>query len=69
MTGALRPFRFGVVAPVMTDMSAWRDGVRRIADQGCATVLVADVPGWQPSPTRKDPSSSAPQWRSSRGRT
>jgi len=29
-----RPFRFGVVAPVMTDMKAWRDHVRRIADAG-----------------------------------
>lgn len=49
MTEALRPFRFGVVAPVTTDMSAWREQVRRIADQGYGTILMPDVPGWQPS--------------------
>src|SRR6476619_114992 len=45
-----RPFRFGVVAPVMTDMRAWRDHVRRIADTGYSTLLMPDVPQWQPAP-------------------
>ena len=44
-----RPFRFGVVAPV-DDVKAWRDEVRRIADLGYSTVLMPDVPGWQPAP-------------------
>jgi len=43
-------FRFGVVTPVMSDQELWRDQVRRIADQGYSTVLVPDVPGWQPAP-------------------
>ena len=43
-------FRFGVVAPVLGDMAAWRDRVRRIADQGYSTLLMPDVPGWQPAP-------------------
>ena len=30
-TGGARPFRFGVVAPLRTDLPAWRDQVRRIA--------------------------------------
>ncbi len=29
-----RPFRFGVVAPLRTDLPTWRDRVRRIADGG-----------------------------------
>ena len=45
-----RPFRFGVVAPVQTDMPAWRDRVRRIADSGYSTLLMPDVPDWQPAP-------------------
>lgn len=45
-----QPFRFGVVAPVLTDMAAWCDQVRRIGDQGYSTVLMPDVPGWQPAP-------------------
>jgi alkanesulfonate monooxygenase SsuD/methylene tetrahydromethanopterin reductase-like flavin-dependent oxidoreductase (luciferase family) len=45
-----RPFRFGVVAPVMTDMPTWRDRVRRIADLGYSTLLMPDVPLWQPAP-------------------
>ncbi len=44
------PFRFGVVAPIGADLPAWRDQVRRIADQGYATLLVPDVPAWQPAP-------------------
>jgi alkanesulfonate monooxygenase SsuD/methylene tetrahydromethanopterin reductase-like flavin-dependent oxidoreductase (luciferase family) len=45
-----RPFRFGVVAPVMTDLRTWRDRVRRIADLGYSTLLMPDVPQWQPAP-------------------
>ncbi|MET9272086.1 LLM class flavin-dependent oxidoreductase [Kribbella sp. NPDC003557] len=44
-----RPFRFGVVAPVGSDLSAWRDRVRRIADSGYSTFLMPDVPTWQPA--------------------
>ncbi|TCC36966.1 LLM class flavin-dependent oxidoreductase [Kribbella sindirgiensis] len=44
-----RPFRFGVVAPVGDDLSAWRDRVRRIADLGYSTLLMPDVPTWQPT--------------------
>ena len=33
-TGGARPLRFGVVAPIRTDLPAWRDQVRRIADSG-----------------------------------
>ena len=45
-----RPFRFGVVCPITTDLRAWRDRVRRIADSGYSTLLMPDVPGWQPAP-------------------
>jgi alkanesulfonate monooxygenase SsuD/methylene tetrahydromethanopterin reductase-like flavin-dependent oxidoreductase (luciferase family) len=45
-----RPFRFGVVAPLTTDLPAWRDHVRRIADSGYSTLLMPDVPQWQPAP-------------------
>jgi alkanesulfonate monooxygenase SsuD/methylene tetrahydromethanopterin reductase-like flavin-dependent oxidoreductase (luciferase family) len=44
------PLRFGVVTPVTTNLAAWRDDVRRIADHGYSTVLMPDVPGWQPAP-------------------
>jgi alkanesulfonate monooxygenase SsuD/methylene tetrahydromethanopterin reductase-like flavin-dependent oxidoreductase (luciferase family) len=43
-------FRFGVVCPVMTDLRTWRDQVRRIADSGYSTLLMPDVPEWQPAP-------------------
>jgi alkanesulfonate monooxygenase SsuD/methylene tetrahydromethanopterin reductase-like flavin-dependent oxidoreductase (luciferase family) len=46
----MRPFRFGVVAPLATDLPAWRDRVRRIADSGYSTLLMPDVPQWQPAP-------------------
>lgn len=49
-TGATRRFRFGVVAPVRTDLSTWRDQARRIADSGYSTLLMPDVPRWQPAP-------------------
>jgi alkanesulfonate monooxygenase SsuD/methylene tetrahydromethanopterin reductase-like flavin-dependent oxidoreductase (luciferase family) len=45
-----RPFRFGVVAPVRTDLPTWLDRVRRIADCGYATLLMPDFPLLQPSP-------------------
>jgi alkanesulfonate monooxygenase SsuD/methylene tetrahydromethanopterin reductase-like flavin-dependent oxidoreductase (luciferase family) len=48
--GMTRPFRFGVVAPVEPDLGTWPDRVRRIADPGYSTLLMPDVPGWQPSP-------------------
>jgi alkanesulfonate monooxygenase SsuD/methylene tetrahydromethanopterin reductase-like flavin-dependent oxidoreductase (luciferase family) len=49
-TGEARPLRFGVVAPIRTNLPAWRDQVRRIADSGYSTVLMPDVPQWQPAP-------------------
>jgi alkanesulfonate monooxygenase SsuD/methylene tetrahydromethanopterin reductase-like flavin-dependent oxidoreductase (luciferase family) len=49
-TGAARPLRFGVVAPIRTELSAWRDQVRRIADSGYSTLLMPDVQQWQPAP-------------------
>jgi alkanesulfonate monooxygenase SsuD/methylene tetrahydromethanopterin reductase-like flavin-dependent oxidoreductase (luciferase family) len=49
-TGATRAFRFGVVAPLTTDLPTWRDRVRRIADSGYSTLLMPDVPHWQPAP-------------------
>src|SRR5258706_762136 len=49
-TGGARPFRFGVVAPIQTDLRAWRDQVRRIADSGYSTLLMPDVQQWQPAP-------------------
>jgi alkanesulfonate monooxygenase SsuD/methylene tetrahydromethanopterin reductase-like flavin-dependent oxidoreductase (luciferase family) len=45
-----RPFRFGVVAPLATDLPTWRDRVHRIADSGYSTLLMPDVPRWQPAP-------------------
>ncbi|MFN2560772.1 MAG: LLM class flavin-dependent oxidoreductase [Jatrophihabitans sp.] len=48
-TGGTRAFRFGVVAPVSTDLRTWRDRVRRIADAGYSTLLMPDVPRWQPA--------------------
>jgi alkanesulfonate monooxygenase SsuD/methylene tetrahydromethanopterin reductase-like flavin-dependent oxidoreductase (luciferase family) len=47
---ATSAFRFGVVAPITKDVPAWRDGVRRIADAGYSTLLMPDVPRWQPAP-------------------
>lgn len=49
-TGGTRPFRFGVVAPLTTDLPTWRDRVGRIADSGYSTLLMPDVPKWQPAP-------------------
>jgi alkanesulfonate monooxygenase SsuD/methylene tetrahydromethanopterin reductase-like flavin-dependent oxidoreductase (luciferase family) len=47
--GALA-FRFGIVAPFLSDLATWRDRVRRIADHGYSTVLMPDFPQLQPSP-------------------
>src|SRR6195256_2857730 len=49
-TGKARALRFGVVAPLTTDMPTWRDRVRRVADSGYSTLLMPDVPQWQPAP-------------------
>jgi len=49
-TDGARSFRFGVVAPLRTDLPAWRDQVRRIADSGFSTLLMPDVQQWQPAP-------------------
>ena len=49
-TGGTRPFRFGVVVPLTTDLPTRRDWVRRIADSGYSTLLMPDVPQWQPAP-------------------
>jgi alkanesulfonate monooxygenase SsuD/methylene tetrahydromethanopterin reductase-like flavin-dependent oxidoreductase (luciferase family) len=48
--GGTRSFRFGVVAPIRTDLTTWRDQVRRIADSGFSTLLMPDVQRWQPAP-------------------
>jgi alkanesulfonate monooxygenase SsuD/methylene tetrahydromethanopterin reductase-like flavin-dependent oxidoreductase (luciferase family) len=45
-----RPFRFGVVAPIRTDLPTWQTRVRHIADAGYSTLLMPDVPQWQPAP-------------------
>src|SRR5919198_2136910 len=49
-TGGTRPFRFGVTVPIRTDLPTWRDRIRRLADSGYATLLMPDVPRWQPAP-------------------
>jgi alkanesulfonate monooxygenase SsuD/methylene tetrahydromethanopterin reductase-like flavin-dependent oxidoreductase (luciferase family) len=49
-SGQARAFRFGVVAPVLSDVPTWREQVRRIADHGYSTVLMPDFPLLQPSP-------------------
>jgi alkanesulfonate monooxygenase SsuD/methylene tetrahydromethanopterin reductase-like flavin-dependent oxidoreductase (luciferase family) len=35
---------------VLTDIPTWRDKVRRVADLGYSTLLMPDVPQWQPAP-------------------
>ena len=47
---AHRRLRFGVLAPLRTDLPTWRDQVRRIADSGYSTLLMPDVQQWQPAP-------------------
>jgi alkanesulfonate monooxygenase SsuD/methylene tetrahydromethanopterin reductase-like flavin-dependent oxidoreductase (luciferase family) len=48
--GERRAFRFGVTAPLTTDLPTWRDRVRRLADCGYSTLLMPDVPQWQLAP-------------------
>jgi alkanesulfonate monooxygenase SsuD/methylene tetrahydromethanopterin reductase-like flavin-dependent oxidoreductase (luciferase family) len=53
MTGrpeGTRPLRFGAVAPITADVRRWRDQLRRLADTGYSTILMPDVPQWQPAP-------------------
>jgi alkanesulfonate monooxygenase SsuD/methylene tetrahydromethanopterin reductase-like flavin-dependent oxidoreductase (luciferase family) len=45
-----RPFRFGAVAPITAGLPAWRDRLRELADCGYSTILMPDVPQWQPAP-------------------
>src|SRR4029453_19338928 len=49
-TGGARRFRFGVVAPLRTDLPAWRDQVRRFAHRGFSILRMPDVQQWQPAP-------------------
>jgi alkanesulfonate monooxygenase SsuD/methylene tetrahydromethanopterin reductase-like flavin-dependent oxidoreductase (luciferase family) len=49
-SGPVRPFRFGIVAPVLTDLPTWREQVRRISGHGYSTVLMPDFPRLQPAP-------------------
>ena len=49
-TREARPLRFGVVAPITTDLPTWRDQLRGLADSGYSTILMPDVPQWQPAP-------------------
>jgi alkanesulfonate monooxygenase SsuD/methylene tetrahydromethanopterin reductase-like flavin-dependent oxidoreductase (luciferase family) len=49
-SGRARAFRFGIVAPVLSDLPTWREQVRRIADHGYSTVLMPDFPRLQPAP-------------------
>lgn len=49
-SGGARAFRFGIVAPYLSDLPTWRDQVRRIADHGYSTVLMPDFPQLQPEP-------------------
>ena len=49
-TREIRPLRFGVVAPITTDLPTWRDQLRGLADSGYSTILMPDVPQWQPAP-------------------
>jgi alkanesulfonate monooxygenase SsuD/methylene tetrahydromethanopterin reductase-like flavin-dependent oxidoreductase (luciferase family) len=54
MTGTsergVKRLRFGVVAPIRSDPSTWRDQLRGVADSGYSTILMPDVPQWQPAP-------------------
>src|ERR1700747_1714452 len=49
-TGGTRLLRFGVVAPLTTDLPTWRDRGRRIADSAYRRLLSPEVPQWQPAP-------------------
>lgn len=50
VAGGVRGFRFGAVAPLRSELPAWRDQAHRIADCGFSTLLMPDVPRWQPAP-------------------
>src|ERR1700712_4754288 len=45
-----RALRFGVVAPITSDVPTWLDQLRGLADSGYSTILMPDVPQWQPAP-------------------
>jgi alkanesulfonate monooxygenase SsuD/methylene tetrahydromethanopterin reductase-like flavin-dependent oxidoreductase (luciferase family) len=45
-----RSLRFGVVAPITKDVPTWLDQLRGLADSGYSTILMPDVPEWQPAP-------------------
>src|SRR4051794_31820017 len=45
-----KPLRFGAVAPITSGLPAWRDRLRELADCGYSTILMPDVPQWQPAP-------------------
>ena len=45
-----RSLRFGAVAPITEDIPAWLDQLRGLADSGYSTILMPDVPQWQPAP-------------------
>ena len=45
-----KPLRFGVVAPLRTDLPTWLAQVRRIDDSGYSTLLMPDFPLVQPAP-------------------
>jgi alkanesulfonate monooxygenase SsuD/methylene tetrahydromethanopterin reductase-like flavin-dependent oxidoreductase (luciferase family) len=42
--------RFGAVAPITKDVPTWLDQLRGLADSGYSTILMPDVPQWQPAP-------------------
>ncbi|MFC0528987.1 LLM class flavin-dependent oxidoreductase, partial [Phytohabitans kaempferiae] len=45
-----KSLRFGVVAPITSDVPTWLDQLRGLADSGYSTILMPDVPQWQPAP-------------------
>lgn len=49
-TRQARRLRFGVVAPITSDVPTWLDQLRGLADTGYSTILMPDVPQWQPAP-------------------
>ena len=49
-TRQARSLRFGVVAPITTDVPTWLDQLRGLAGSGYSTILMPDVPQWQPAP-------------------
>ena len=49
-TGQAGSLRFGVVAPITSDVPTWLDQLKGLADSGYSTILMPDVPQWQPAP-------------------